>query len=295
MQQALLSDPGVQKAMADAGKDALQNPEVQAKMAQVASEKFPQMADDALNHIQALANDPEASGKALAIASYGAHKAVDVAEEGAKEVYALLQQGPKGVRILAFFGSVGSLVLASWKVVRFWNGILNPIDYVLCFYMVMFSFISAITEANPEHLQKIRLLDRIHDNLIEYCKFLSTAFGRGIFFLYQSSFWIAETDFKLFFISPEECLEFFLGCYLGMIGIFNLAMHWGIMPVQVIEKSREVSSPYVAQGLAMARKTMTNVARRVSGSGASDGKQHARFGGEVELQESPPLYRSDEK
>jgi len=295
---------------------------VQRVMAQQAQEQFPAAADNAIGQIQDMANDPEAHKKAIEWASWGAHGAAALAEKEAKEVYALLQQGPKGVRVLAFAGGVLSFALGCWKLAHFWRAFIHPVQYAIVFYQMIFCSVTLVFEANPAHIQKMPRLDRLHDSLLEYCKFLSTCFGRGLFYMFQCSLWCVVVNYWLIFKAPlpkkgvtHECVTLGVGFYIGIIGMFNFLMHWDIMPVEVLEKSREVSAPAVAVASRMARQTVAWVQDKVETDTHKDsetgdkkkslvgedseqkrGSSSGSKGGELEMQDrsgassGPPAY-----
>lgn len=246
MRDQLLQSPEVQKAVAKAGENALNNPEVQAAMVKAAQEKFPHMADSAMDSVQTWAQDPAAQAKAAAFATAAFWQAEQMAAHAPEEVYKLLQQGPKGVRILAFMAGCASFGISVWHVVKFWKAAIHPFQYVMDFYQTLFCLMTMMFEANPNHIQKLKCLDKIHDMLLEYCKFLTTCFGRGMFYTFQGSIWVGQVKFANWW-KPSELAELIVGLFMCFIGILNFAMHWGIMPVQVVNKGASLGAPLLSQ------------------------------------------------
>ncbi|CAE8710464.1 unnamed protein product, partial [Polarella glacialis] len=106
MRDAVMADPQVQAAIQKAGKDALQDPAVQAQILATVQQKFPAAATAAKDKIKEWANDPEVQKQAYKMAGVAA----DAAWRSVSEVSNLIEQGPAGVRVLAFFGGLGALV-----------------------------------------------------------------------------------------------------------------------------------------------------------------------------------------
>jgi len=250
MRDQLLQSPEVQKAVAKAGEDALNNPEVQAAMVKAAQEKFPHMADSAMDSVQGWAQDPAAQEKAKAFATAAFWQAEQMAANAPEEVYKLLQQGPKGVRILAFIAGCCSFGVSVWRVVKFWKGAFHPFIYVMGCYQTLFCLMTMMFEANPDHIAKLKCLDKIHDLLLEYCKFLTTCFGRGMFYTFQGSLWVGQVKFANWW-KPTEAIKLAVGLFLCFIGVLNFFMHWGVMPVQVVSKgaalSQGIGTPLMSQ------------------------------------------------
>ncbi|CAE8697231.1 unnamed protein product, partial [Polarella glacialis] len=94
MRDAVMADPQVQAAIQKAGKDALQDPAVQAQILATVQEKFPAAATAAKDKIKEWANDPEVQKQAYKMAGVAA----DAAWRSVSEVSNLIEQGPAGVR-----------------------------------------------------------------------------------------------------------------------------------------------------------------------------------------------------
>jgi len=258
--QELMKHPEIQKAVAKAGEDALKNPEVQAKMLEVATEKFPELASSAASQIAEWAEDPECQEKARKTAAYIYDKAEDLVEDAAEEVMDLLKQGPAGVRALAFMGSVGAVAAAAMDVLKFWHLLFKPTSYLLDLYQIIFAFTSAIFECHPQTIEKFERLDKWHDMLVLYAKFLCYPAGRACFYFFQGSLWIVEViseaqdSDKKFFRTPAEWVKFLVGAYMMFIALLNLWMHWGIMPVQGLNKTAKTLAPVTAVVSAVASR-----------------------------------------
>jgi len=293
-----LKHPEVQKAMAKAGEQALHDPEVQKKMAEVAKEKFPEFAESAASSISAWVQDPETHHKAAELASYS----FAIVKDAPREVYALLQQGPRGLRTLAFFGGLASFGVSIWQLTHIGRAVkkVEPVKYAIDVYQMVFCLITILFEASPRHIEMIGCIDRLHDNLIEYCKFLTTFIGRGLFYMFQGSLWLTGFNWKQDSKSPYKWVEVLVGGYMVMIGFFNFAMHWNILPTTVVEKAREVEESAVRGAVSVARKTMTAAQSHVNKvlhkgeetkgrESMLERSKQVNFG-EVELVEGPPRF-----
>lgn len=291
----LLKNPEVQKAMAKAGEQALHDPEVQRKMAEVAKDKFPEFAESAASSISAWVQDPETHHKAAELASYSLQAAMNAP----REVYALLEQGPRGLRTLAFFGGLASFGVAIWQLTKFGKAVtrVEPVKYAIDIYQMVFCLITILFEASPRHIGMIGCIDRLHDSLIEYCKFLTTFIGRGLFYMFQGSLWLVEFEWKD--KTLLKWVEVLVGGYMVMIGFFNFAMHWGVLPTTVVEKARDLEESAVRTAASAARKTVNAVQTHVkkvlnkdepdSRKSMLDRSRQVDFS-EVELTEGPPRF-----
>lgn len=267
----ILKNDAVKKAIANAGEEALKHPEVQAQMKTAAQEQFPELAHAFGEKIVHWAQDPEAQEHAKNAAGFAFEGAkrmtAKVAEETAEEVYDLIKQGPAGIRALAFFGSMAALVVALWDVVKIWH-IIHPASYVIDCWQMIFAFTSSLFEAHPSYLEKSKLLDRYHDVICEYGKFLCFPLGRALFYFFQGSIWVSQIVNRsgvTLWTSPPELIRFCVGVYLLIIGQFNLWMHWGIMPVVGLNKTKDLAIPALRKVSVFARQAGSYVADKVDG------------------------------
>lgn len=221
VRDAVLKDPRVQEALRNAGEAALKDPKVQEQMVATCKEKFP----DAVDKVKDWAHDPETQKKAKEYASAG----LACVAAAPSQALHLIEQGPAGLRLLAFFGSLFSLVWASLTVINIIGKVLtlSLVDYLLAVYQVFFSLTTMLFEAKPEWVQKIPGLSRYQHILMEKCKFMTEVSGRGMFYVFQGTLWLARLG------SVFDLLTLALGLYMIAIGVLHILMYFGIMPSEV--------------------------------------------------------------
>jgi len=219
MQTAVLQDPAVQAAVQQAGKDALNDPKVQEMMIKTAKEKFPQYADVAVAKASQWAKDPEVQAKAHHYAGVAGHAAMAAVGRSGEITLGLVEQGPTGVRVLAFAASVASCVNAVMFCLGVGN-LLSVVAYVVCAYQLIFAISSLIFEAPPSVMEKIPGITKYQDMLIDKAKFVSEVLGRGLFYIFQGSLWLA-------FANITKILDLAVGGSLVFVGVLHIAMHFG--------------------------------------------------------------------
>jgi len=236
VQEALLSDPRVQEAMRKSGEQALNNPQVQDAIFKVAKDKLTaENAAKVANAAKDWAQDPEVQAKAR----HYAGMAMAYAGQAGQRIVGCIEQGPDGVRYLCFMGSLFSIGLAGY------DSFLNLMGLNLLFvfnglFQMLFAFTSALFEAKPENVQKFGMT-KYQDLLLEYAKFISTCAGRGIFYIYQGLLWlvtVGATDFANWF-DIMNLVSIFLGAFFLAMGGLHIAMHYDIMPQEVVVKAKE--------------------------------------------------------
>lgn len=214
-QKKLLEDPQVQAAIKKAGTDALNNPEVQAKIVAVAKEKFPEVAGAAQAKVMEWAKDPEVQAKAY---HYAGIAGAYLGSAGVKTVE-LVEQGPTGVRILAFVAGLACCVNAVMFCASIGNIMAFPV-YVVSGYQIVFSVTTMIFESPPSVIEKIPGITKYQDMLMEKAKFLSEVLGRGLFYLFQGSLWLA-------FSNIGKITDIAVGLFMIFVGILHIIMHFG--------------------------------------------------------------------
>jgi len=226
MQKKLLSDPAVQAAMQKAGTDALKDPAVQQQIMTTAQEKFPEYASQAQAKAKEWANDPEVQAKAK---EYAGMVGEYLSQAGAAGI-GLVEQGPTGIRILAFGAGVLSCVNAVMYCLDVGH-LLNFVVWVVSGYQIVFSITTMIFEAPPSVIQKIPVITGYQDMLMEKAKFLSEVLGRGLFYIFLGSLWLA-------FASMTKVLDLVTGCCMVFVGLLHIFMHFGKLN-EVTQKMRE--------------------------------------------------------
>eukprot|EP00929_Paragymnodinium_shiwhaense_P086406 TRINITY_DN46928_c0_g1_i1.p1 TRINITY_DN46928_c0_g1~~TRINITY_DN46928_c0_g1_i1.p1 ORF type:complete len:282 (-),score=48.97 TRINITY_DN46928_c0_g1_i1:291-1073(-) len=238
MATSLLQDRRVQQAMAKADENnALQDPAVQKALAQAAVENGLAMGQNAVDFAQRLAKDPEAQrqAKALAVQLHQVAMAMGGALGG--QFLSLVEQGPTGVRVLAFVGGCASLLLCVTSVLNPLAMVFGPFKYVVSLYQALFASATMLFEARPEWLERAPVLLQARGTLQRQCPFLATAVGRGLFYIFQASLWLA-------FASITQLFAMGTGLFLLLIGCMHIAMHFGVMPKEFVASAMS----YVGRG-----------------------------------------------
>mmetsp|Transcript_38844 Transcript_38844/g.85071 ORF Transcript_38844/g.85071 Transcript_38844/m.85071 type:complete len:252 (+) Transcript_38844:55-810(+) len=242
VQQQIMEDPRVQAKIRDQaskmGVDAvaaLQDPAVQQQIMDTCKEKFPQYADQASQKIREFVSDPAVqAGAKQALSAAGA-----ALYRGADAFISQIEQGPAGVRILAFIASVASIVNAGLALFDFAAAIFHTPLYVISGYQVIFACTTALFEAKPSWIEKIPGLNRYQNLLLDHAQFLADARGRGMFYFFQGTLWLA-------FAGLTDFADLATGCFVCFIGILHFAMHYGKLTL-VADKFRKGSGALIAQ------------------------------------------------
>merc|ERR1719203_388327 len=93
--------------------------------------------------------------------------------------------------------------------------------YLVNAYQMLFGLITCILEAPEEWVSKNDKLKNGQRIIHEYCKFLTTFGGRGLFYLFQGSLAISLTGVSL---------QLFLGIYMGFVGLMCIAAQYDLTP-----------------------------------------------------------------
>lgn len=237
VQQALLQDPRVKAELQKAGENALNDPAVQNQILETCKEKFPQYAAQAQAQVTAWANDPAVQAQAKEYANTAAAYVGAAAGSAGSEFMNKIEQGPTGVRVLAFCGSAASMVMCVFSLINLLDVVTHPVTYLFCAYQFLFAFTTSLFEMPPEWVEKIQqkvsffAVEKYQTLLMENAKFLATSGGRGVFYIFQGTLWLAMAGLTDF-------LKYIIGAYLCFMGVLHVLMHVGVMPKTVAQKMR---------------------------------------------------------
>lgn len=96
-----------------------------------------------------------------------------------------ISRGPQGVTWLCFVGGVANVIYNLGTLVDIFDVISEPITYVVCVYQMAFGLCTCMIEAPQEWAnQKV---GKVQEFIHAHAKFLTTAGGRGLFYLFQAS------------------------------------------------------------------------------------------------------------
>jgi len=233
-QEALLKAPLVQQSLAKAGEAGLNDAAVQAAILAQCKKEFPQHAGKVAGQVKEWAKDPVVQARAKKYAGVALHYVGNAGEHIMKRI----EQGPTGVRVLAFVGGVASCVNALLSLLNILGIITHPVLYTVSAYQLFFSLTTMLFEAKPEWIVSIQekcpilMVDSYQDLLLENAKFLSLTGGRGLFYIFQGTMWLA-------FASLTNWINLALGLYLAFIGTIHVLMWYEIMPQEVASYMRQ--------------------------------------------------------
>merc|ERR1712187_698824 len=147
-----------------------------------------------------------------------------------------VQQGSPCVRLLAFAVSLLSCALSFLHLFNMGTFFSNIVLYLVAIYQVIFSLTTMLFEAKPQWVQafeeKTTLpISRYQDLLIDNAKFLSTAGGRGLFYFFQGTLWLA--------LAMHSFLNSLCGGLFCIVGVVHILMHFGIMPEHIATMAHE--------------------------------------------------------
>jgi hypothetical protein len=224
----LMHNPEVQNAMQSAGEEALKDPKVQQMLIEQAKKTMtPENAALVASKAKDWANDPAVQAKAR----YAAGMAMEGAGALGQKVIGCIEQGPAGLRFLAFLGGVYSCVLCVMYMIAFTHLFTQTVFYVQTIFKIIFALSTMLFEADPAWIDKIPGLSGYQNLLIKWFAFMTTALGRGSFYVFQGINWLVL--FEL-----HDILDGLCGVYLCLIGLMHILMHFGIMPQNVAAKMK---------------------------------------------------------
>jgi hypothetical protein len=128
-------------------------------------------------------------------------------------VFDYIRRGPQGVTWLCFVGGVANIVFNLGTLVDIFDVLSDPVTYVVCVYQMMFGLCSCMIEAPKEWANE--KVGKVQKFIYDRAKFLTTAGGRGLFYLFQASLVLAMDN---------GLLSMVLGLY--MLGIALLCIAW---------------------------------------------------------------------
>lgn len=194
---------------------------------QTAQQKFPEYAAVAQAKAQEWAKDPEVQAKAYHYAGVAGQYLGSAGEV----TVGLVEQGPTGVRLLAFAAGVLSCVNAFMFCTNVGNLVFSLAVYIVSGYQVVFSVTTMIFEAPPNVIEKVPGITAYQDLLIDKAKFISEVLGRGLFYFFQGTLWLAFAD-------VTKLLNMATGFVMAFVGVLHIAMHFGKLG-EVASKMRQ--------------------------------------------------------
>eukprot|EP00441_Pelagodinium_beii_P017251 CAMPEP_0197659860 /NCGR_PEP_ID=MMETSP1338-20131121/49454_1 /TAXON_ID=43686 ORGANISM="Pelagodinium beii, Strain RCC1491" /NCGR_SAMPLE_ID=MMETSP1338 /ASSEMBLY_ACC=CAM_ASM_000754 /LENGTH=274 /DNA_ID=CAMNT_0043236993 /DNA_START=71 /DNA_END=893 /DNA_ORIENTATION=+ len=218
----ILGDPEVQKVIMDQAKakgvdviKVLQDPEVRLKICNVAQDKFSEYAPVIKEQISDFVNDPAVKAKAQEYLAAG-WKAIG---QAGQVLVRTIQQGPEGLRMVSFAAGSAS---SAWVLLAILNPlkiVFSPVTYVLSAYILLFSVSTMLFEAPPAYIEQYPALDQYQDLLIDKAPFISETLGRGLFYVFVGTLWLAQ-------VSITSILTLVIGLFMVFCGVANIVVHF---------------------------------------------------------------------
>mmetsp|Transcript_19736 Transcript_19736/g.56500 ORF Transcript_19736/g.56500 Transcript_19736/m.56500 type:complete len:197 (+) Transcript_19736:150-740(+) len=169
----------------------------------------------------------------------GAHAG---ASSAAKELASIdIEQGPALLRFLAIFAALGSFGCAAWRLFNIFSAFVHPVMSILYIYIAFFALTTILFEAKHEWIEKVGVLDKYQNMLVERCNFLTVMGGRGLFYFFQATLWLTFAN------SFAEIIEIVAASALAFVGILHLFAHWEIMPSHLAKKFVEAKNRAVPE------------------------------------------------
>jgi len=180
---------------------------------------------------------------AKGMAAAGAQQAAGFAAAGAQELGAYIEKGNDGLAILAFLGNLAlavSSVIGCLNVADIILG--SPIHYALNAYLLVFSTVGMVLEAQESWIEKSSHLQRAQTLIFEYAKFLTELWGRGLYYIFLASLSMAHT----------HIMYIVLGLYMLVCGGLTVSMHFSPETTKKVVKVgvgqlRDATGPYAAK------------------------------------------------
>jgi len=234
--EAALRDPKVQEMVRQKGQDAMKDPAVQSAVMDYVKANGPAAADAAKEQMKKWATDPEVQAKAKHYAS----QAGVAFGQGLDQTVSLVEQGPTGVRLIAFCVGCASCVCSVMTFLDVGNLLGNLAAAIVAGYQIVFSVSTIIFEAPVSVIDKIPGITGYQELLIDHAKFMSEVMGRGLFYIFQGTLWVALS--KL-----HNVLNLAVGFSLVAVGLLHVAMYYGKLDV-VAAKIRQGYGQISQQG-----------------------------------------------
>ncbi|CAK0894671.1 unnamed protein product [Prorocentrum cordatum] len=148
--------------------------------------------------------------------------------DGRGSLLGVIEQAPGMVRFVAFVAGCACIFFALLRLVSFFS-MLDPVTYILQVYILIFASVTMLFEASPDVIEMLGPFSKFQDLLIQNCPFLTTAFGRGLFYIFQGTLW-----FSLGNVNLLECVA---ALSLSAVGAIHIMVHYGCIPETTAEKT----------------------------------------------------------
>lgn len=282
--EMLLSDSAVKEALRKAGSKGLSDPLVQNQIHLVALVKLPkETAEEVPAQVKKWAADPEMQARVQAevgkpsspmeylqvgleavrphaARAYGALQAATANLPGTMNW--IMENGAPIMRRATFVVAGVGFARAALDGILVWRIFTTPGRYTVNIFQLVFSAVTMLFESPPEMIRQHEQAALIKDRLLDWAKFLTLAWGRGAFYLFQGSLWIMgsvilvqdedkpcetqrlmyslrcnATDTGLAAVSAKyeiTWLTLLVGLSLYILGLMNIFVKLGFLPHHLV-------------------------------------------------------------
>lgn len=168
------------------------------------------------------AANQEVMKEAATQAKAAGKKAASVASRSVKEITLYVKQGPTGISVLCVIGGLLTVVSSILGLINIFAAALSPINYLVNVYTLMFGFMIIFLEAEPERMKQSLILGRCvgitgwgRNTVLEYFKFATSLWGRGLFYIFVGSFGLIQWTF----------FSVIIGIWMIACGVLLVAMN----------------------------------------------------------------------
>lgn len=148
--------------------------------------------------------------------------------QGAGVVGGQVEKGMVGVQALAFGGGAALVFIGIFGCFAIaTNGV---VEWIINFYQIAFGIGAMLVEGSemPMLKQQPKAV-ALHAKLVEYAKFMTLLFGRGIFYIFVGSLTISVA-----FTTPIDWLQLLIGIFILFVGILCCGMHFNPAATQAM-------------------------------------------------------------
>lgn len=148
-----------------------------------------------------------------------------------------VQKGPDGIGWLCFVGGGLTTLFGVLGIFNFFAALLEPIDYVIHVYEMVFGLVTCVLEAPADWVEQNQKLRRAQQFIEEFARFLTTLGGRGLFYLFQGS---------LTYSTEAVSVTTALSLYMCFCGVVCIGMQYGFVPGDVQKQpTTQVHGDYI--------------------------------------------------
>lgn len=124
-------------------------------------------------------------------------------------------EGPKPLRFLCFLGGLMTVLSAGLACLNIFSFFIDPSDYILQIYLVMFGALTMVVEAKD-----MPPLEKLRPFFFSWFRFLTVPGGKGSFYLFYGSLSIS--------LWRSSFILALVGIYTASMGVVCVLVHFGM-------------------------------------------------------------------